>query len=239
MGMVFYDLANIRVDFNDALEQIVQESVAQDFDHEKTTALIAALRLLRSRKNSVKLWIIGTSLDGLVAKVEKICHLIFESEKIDIRHGETSQLLTGRDRDIDVLLNAHDDELNMLTVVDRAIELCADESFIMLSSFREFSRFDATISRRTQVQRIENRGFVPIVESYFALFSRGFNFFTQAASRRHVDYALQDRCLFVFGCQRSATSLVFQILNSSSDILISFEANAHIDLPLSFSSTRS
>lgn len=225
---IFYDLVNIEVNIGDRLDEIAKSSVRSQFDHVKTSALMTALRLIRSRKSTVKIRVIGYDVGILFEHVILVASYVFAYDRIDAKHGDISNLIELNEQNVDIIISTFSSEIDFLALIDRGLNSCSPECLVLLSEFIEFKRHDATISKKTQINTLKKIGFTPIVASYVALFSRGFSFFSNNYADDNVEYSLQDRCLFVFGTQRSATSLIFQILNSNDSILISFEANAYI-----------
>ena len=128
----------------------------------------------------------------------------------------------------DLLVLSTGSDFETIRFFDGALPLLGGRSIVFISNFTNYFRVDASISRDSQILELEKRQFKILRASYFCLAARGFFFFSPDHYFENVPHEVQERSLFIVGCQRSGTSLLLQILNSRPDILITFEANAHI-----------
>lgn len=227
--MIYYERPNLSVDLPGALQQICSDMTGGPFDHEKMQAVAAALVALRTRSLAVRIWVFAKTAPAFVDRVAEAARHVFE-ERVTIDVGDVASFLANPGSQYNLYIVSLNDELSRLAIYDRALDRLMEDSFVLLDSFADIVRFDASISRETQCRRLEAKGFDILQQTYYCLASRGFRYFGLATSKpRPVSADVQKRSLFVYGCQRSGTSLLVQILNSRPDVFISYEANWHIE----------
>ena len=226
MENIFFEDCNLSLEVpSESIAFTQREPFRSSLGEHKIISLVAVLQLLRSRKSKIRIHVFGANATAIAGFLEEMSLSMFSTCDVsfaDAFHPE--DLVKGS---IDMLVDCGSTEVEEMAFADHALQSVSDESIVFFSVWNPKCREDAIVSTRHRRRVLERHGLATIVCSYFAVFAKGFNFYTvELGQPLSVDE--MRNCIFIFGHQRSASSLLYGMLNDIKDICLTFEANLHI-----------
>lgn len=225
--VIFLELVNLEVKLDERLvDLIAARQDEREFGHEKLTGLVVGIKILSLASARLSGCAVGPNSDWLAATIREIASIV-GFDDIAVTFAEWPSTRTDDSTAFNFIVDSGCDELGDIVLVRDYLSRAAPEAVFFASRFEAEFRHDASLSVRARQGRLREIGFGPVILSYFAMFLKGIPVNAVPCERR-LSPENQRRCLFVVGHARSASSLLFSMLNEVPDILLSYEANLDI-----------
>ena len=228
MSKIFFDEPSFELELPVEIDAIIARASENKFSFgpDKLRPLLACLTIHRLLTNTVAVIVQGRNADWLCCIIREAAETLAYNE-VSVETSSVQALARAETHGLDLLIDLGSSEIDQLILLSRIVPHIREIGCIFFSVFADWHRNDATISRRTLIQRLSADGFRPLENSYYAAFFRGLPT-NVVDDHRRVSPALQERCLFVVGHARSGSSLALHLLNTLPDVLISYEMNLQI-----------
>lgn len=223
MSEVFYDAINGEIELGEGVDNLVRGSVLDGyFDREKLTGLAAAFSLVAFQQKNFRIACLSKKGDHLAVFLNDLAKL--RGFEVELAVCDVPNLEDLRNFSPQLLVCEAGPFLHNELVREYA-RSAPIGSAIFLTTFEDLLRSQILLPKRGLSEALVTEGFVPIVESYFALFYKR----NECGRRKTVSIIPSDqrRCLFVFGHARSGSSVISQVVNHQEDCLMTYEANWH------------
>lgn len=228
MSKIFFDEPSFELELPAEINAIIDRASNNKFrfGRDKLRPLLACLTIHRLLTNTVTVIVQGQNAEWLCCIIREAAETLAYNE-VSVEANSVHALARAETDGLDLLVDLGSSEIDQLFLLSKIVPHIRKIGCIFFSVFEDRHRNDATISRRTLIQRLHANGFSPIENSYYAAFFRGLPT-NVVDDYLRLSPTLQGRCLFVVGHQRSGSSLAVHLLNTLPEVLISYEMNLQI-----------
>ena len=225
MPELFWDASNQLISLSDDTAAYCDAHQLPGFyDYNKLIALAGGLKICSYRYSHLSVLIVGGQEHFFRELISNIAE--FEKFSVDCYYtspyGLTDKLIDRVHAIVFVLDFCTDAVRTWVPDLAKALHV---GGLLYFTNFADASRFDSVLSREALVSRFRQYGLVLADESYYACFLKNGDGIFFGEPDQAIDIENQDRFFHIVGHARSGSSVLFQLANDQSDILVTYEAN--------------